>query len=272
MATCVIGDIHGCFATMQRLLGQIRWDPAADKLWLVGDLVNRGPASLEVLRWAVAHDESVTAVLGNHDLHLLARAAGLAAATAGDTLDEVLAAPDRGELLDWLRRRPFIHRRGERLLVHAGLLPGWDLECALALGAAAAERLRGESWKSFLAGALDERHWDDERTGEGEVAAAVAVFTLLRTVDDAGRPRFAYTGPPETAPEGWRPWYQAARALDEGVHVFFGHWAALGLRRAATATCLDSGCVYGNRLSALRLEDGRLFQQEICEPATTIGD
>ncbi len=266
MATYVIGDIHGCFETLQRLLLKMSWDPAVDELWLVGDLVNRGPASLEVLRWAVAHDEKITAVLGNHDLHLLARAAGLVAAKADDTLDDVLAAPDRDELLGWLRRRPFLHVRGTWVMVHAGLLPGWDVGRALGLAEAAAEGLGGDRWPSFLRRVLAKGSRREGMPGDDDATAAVGVFTRLRMVDGDGRPRFSYTGPVEEAPKGYRPWYGTARVISDGSRVVFGHWAALGVRRGEGMTCLDSGCVYGNRLSALRLDDDCVFEQETVDP------
>ena len=150
MTTWAIGDIHGCWHTLSRLLDRIDWQPDSDELWLVGDLVNRGPGSLEVLRWARANDRHVTAVLGNHDLHLLNRAAGVVKAKEEDTLDAVLAAPDRDELVGWLRSRRFLHQMGPWVMVHAGLMPGWSIELCRRLADAAGSRLAAPEWRDFV--------------------------------------------------------------------------------------------------------------------------
>jgi bis(5'-nucleosyl)-tetraphosphatase (symmetrical) len=267
MATYVIGDIHGCWETLQRVLGWIGRRPDRDDLWLVGDLVNRGPGSLQVLRWA-AGQRRLVAILGNHDLHLLAHAAGLSKARPEDRLDDVLAAPDRDELLHWLRARPLLHRRDDVMMVHAGLWPGWDLAEAEALATEAQERLAGGHWKSFLERLVRKPRpkWHADLAGEERVAAAAAVFTRLRVVRPDGRPKLGFTGPPENAPDGFRPWYETSEVVMGGTRVVFGHWAQLGFFRDDRVVCLDSGCVYGGSLTALRVEDGQVFQEPVADP------
>jgi bis(5'-nucleosyl)-tetraphosphatase (symmetrical) len=262
VATWVIGDIHGCWRTLQRLLERIRWDPSADELWLVGDLVNRGPSSLEVLRWAVVHDERITAVMGNHDLHLLSRAAGLRPPRSGDRLDEVLAAPDREALLGWIRRQPFLHRQASMVMVHAGLWPGWSVAEAEDLARSISARL------DELLPRLNARPrpvWGPELDGDERLAAAAAIFTLVRTVRSDGRPRLGFTGHPDRAPAGSRPWFETARAIADGSTVIFGHWAMLGAHDAGGARCLDTGCVYGGSLTASPLEGGEPIRQELID-------
>lgn len=262
MATWVIGDIHGCWETLQRLLDRIRWDPAGDELWLVGDLVNRGPRSLEVLRWAQRHRERIVSVLGNHDLHLLARARGLRPDRPGDRLEEVIEADDRDELLQWLRTRPFLHRRADVIMVHAGLWPGWTSGEAEEIAAAASGAI-----DDLLARFRSKPKpiWRPDVEGVEGHAAAAAVFTLLRTVHADGRPNFRYTGPPEGAPEDCLPWFATSSVIADGCGVIFGHWALLGLHRETNALCLDSGCVYGGALTALRLDNGKIVQQPLAD-------
>jgi len=267
MATWVIGDIHGCWETLQRLLGRIEWAPEQDKLWLVGDLVNRGPRSLEVLRWAHENSKRLVAVLGNHDLHLLARAAGVAEAKKEDTLDEILAAPDCDELLGWLRRRRLVHRFGPHVMVHGGLMPEWDIELACGLADAAAARLSGPENETFMGRLVGNRKtaWCPDLEGDERLAAAVAVFTRMRMVGPDGRAHLAFTGSPDDAPEDWRPWFATSAVLRQGYALMFGHWAQLGFHRTHDVTCLDSGCVYGGSLTALRLTDGRVVHEPVAD-------
>lgn len=273
MATYAIGDVHGCSRTLRALLAELPLDLGRDRLWLVGDLVNRGPDSLGVLRWARETAERMgerfVAVLGNHDLHLLALAAGVARPRSRDTLDELLEAPDREELLAWLRERPLLHRQDEAFLVHAGLLPEWSVEEAEVFAREAEATLRGTEGCALLAhyaaGCGRGRPEGAEARGpEPEplerAGRTLAVLTLLRTVDRCGGPCFELTGPPEDAPPGFLPWFEAPDRRSAGSPAVFGHWAALGLRRAPGITALDSGCVWGGSLSAVRLDDGRAWQ------------
>ena len=272
MATWVIGDIHGCWLTLQRLLEKIEWNPAMDELWLVGDLVNRGPFSLEVLRWAVDHDDHVTAVLGNHDLYLLARACGVAPGKKSDTLDEVLAAPDRGDLLEWLRNRPLMHQFGRFVLVHAGLAPEWNIELAHGYVDAVRVDCMGDESHSLLAAIHANRKnpWHVDLPREDQLAAAAVDMTRIRMVGPDGRADLDYTGPPGSAPVGCRPWFVSSAVLRQGYNVIFGHWATLGLYRTRGVICLDSGCVYGGRLTAFRLDDGQVVQQDVLDEVETL--
>ena len=269
MATWAIGDIHGCWQTFRRLLERIEWNAARDELWLVGDLVNRGPASLEVLRWASAHRDRVRAVLGNHDLHLLARACGVAEAKKSDTLDEVLEAPDRDELLGWLRSLPMMHKFGPFVLVHAGLAPEWNIE--LAQGYAEAITADCGDGHTLLAAISAGRRqpWHVDLGREEQLAAAAVTMSRIRMVGPDGRAELGFTGPPTEAPLGWRPWFASAAVLRQGYAVIFGHWATLGFFHAHDLWCLDSGCVYGGQLSAMRLDDGAVCRQVLIDPGPT---
>jgi len=267
MATWVIGDIHGCWRTLKGLLEKIEWNSTRDELWLVGDLVNRGPDSLEVLRWAVAHHDQVTAVLGNHDLHLLARACGMAAAKKSDTLDEILEAADRDELLEWLRQLPLMHQFGRFILVHAGLAPEWNIELAHGFVDAIEMDCAGDESHALLA-AIEEKSrqpWHVDVAREDRLAAAAVTMTRIRMVDADGRADLDYTGAPGSAPDGYRPWFATSAVLRQGYCVIFGHWAMLGFHRTSATICLDTGCVYGGCLTALRLDDGHVVQQPLID-------
>ena len=256
MATYAIGDIHGCREPLERLLGEIDFGKS-DRLWLVGDLVNRGPESAQVLRWAKGLGERAVAVLGNHDIHLLARAAGVGRARRRDTLDDILAASDRDELLAWLRARPLLHRERSFVLVHAGLLPSWTLAQADALARQGEEALRGPAGDAVL-GALDGT--SGAPRGIALVVEAIRTFCSLRTCTTSGAAAFDFDGPPAAAPRDQVPWFAAAKRGSAQATVIFGHWAALGLAVDDKVVALDSGCVWGGALSAYRLDDGRVFQ------------
>lgn len=268
-STYVIGDIHGCFDTLQALWRKLRFDSAKDRLWLVGDLVNRGPRSLAVLRWARELDdllgERLQVVLGNHDLHLLGRYDGYAPPHRRNTLDELLEAPDVDELVAWLARRPLIVREGDLLLVHAGLLPHWTPELAADLARDLEPVLRDPARRRLLLersrGAPQDPRWASRR-------AALAAFTGLRTCTADGEP-CKFKGPPEDAPPGCSPWFEVPGRRSAGLTVVFGHWAAMGRRLAPAAIGLDSGCVWGGSLSAVRLEDRVVFEQRALETSTS---
>jgi len=262
VATYVIGDVQGCFDELQALLDRAEFSPGRDRVWLVGDLVNRGPRSASVLRWAVRHDPCVVAVLGNHDLHLIARALGTTTAKRRDTLDDVLDAADRDELVEWLRRRPLAHLDRGHLLVHAGLHPTWTTTDALAYAAEAEAALRGAGAGELIAAArsLGPVTWNRSLRGTRRLAAVIQTLTTLRTVSPAGTP-CDFSGPPSEAPEGCRPWFECRPSSAGEPTVLFGHWAALGLHLGPHAIGLDTGCVWGGALTALRLEDGALFRE-----------
>lgn len=266
MATFAIGDVQGCFKTLRRLLEQTGFDPGEDRVWLVGDLINRGPRSLKALRWARALDEehpgSLVLVLGNHDLHLLARAAGVRKPGKRDTLDDVLAASDREELLEWLRRRPLLHREGDHVMVHAGLLPAWSVEQAEKLAGKASARLSGERSE---AGKFLKAIYRRDKTSRDPLAAAVDVMTLMRACTREGEAEYDYKGPLNGMPSGLFPWFAHPARVSAETTVVCGHWAALGLHQEPGVLALDSGCVWGNCLTAYRLEDGTVFQEPLAD-------
>ena len=265
MARYAIGDIQGCMASLERLLAAIAYDPARDRLWLVGDLVNRGPRSLDVLRWARGQGDRVVSVLGNHDLHLLARAAGLVAAKRRDTLDEVLAAPDLGALVDWLRSRPLLHVEDEWVLVHAGLHPRWTVARARALAAEVEAALRGPGWAQWLGQTLSAApSWQDDLSGPARTRSILWYLVRARTCTIDGAP-IDFDGPPEEAPVGAVPWYAVPDAAWRDHTVVFGHWAAQGLRLGERWIATDAGCVWGKRLAAVRLEDRAVVQVKAVE-------
>jgi bis(5'-nucleosyl)-tetraphosphatase (symmetrical) len=258
MATWAIGDVQGCFETLRRLLARIGGPPPGDRIILVGDLVNRGPRSLEVLRWAADAGERVEAVLGNHDIHLLARAVGVVGAAPRDTLDEVLDAPDRDALLGWLLARPLLLHAVEAVVVHAGLLPSWTAAKAECLAREAEAELRGPSARRALA-MIHGHH-----AGSEHILAA-RVLTRIRYCDAGGQPAWKASEPPGQAQRGFVPWFEVPGRKSKGTPVVFGHWAALGLLLRKDVTCLDAGCVWGGSLAALRLEDRRLVQEPQAE-------
>jgi bis(5'-nucleosyl)-tetraphosphatase (symmetrical) len=263
MATWAIGDIQGCHTTLRRLLARVGFDARSDRLWLVGDLVNRGPGSLDVLRWAKGLGDRATVVLGNHDLHLLARGLGATAAKPTDTLDEVLAAADREALLAWLRERPLVHREGERLLVHAGLLPEWTPDEAEAQARDVERTLRGPGAEELLTRPRRHapRRWIAGLDDLPRRQLALLALTRLRTLTLHGEPEFEFSGPPTGAPAGHIPWFLMPRRRSAEATIVFGHWAALGLLLGPHQLALDSGCVWGGSLTALRLDDRAVVQE-----------
>ncbi|NTV95127.1 MAG: symmetrical bis(5'-nucleosyl)-tetraphosphatase [Thiobacillus sp.] len=262
MATYVIGDIQGCFEAFKELLVAIAFNPAKDRLWLCGDLVNRGENSIDTLRWCMAHDDQVVAILGNHDLHLLAVAAGFVPAHRNDTLAEILDAPDREQVLDWLRRRPMLHREGDWLMVHAGLLPEWTPDLAEALARELEAVLRGPGYLGFLERMYgnEPRRWDSSLTGQDRLRLVANAMTRLRYLHPNGDMEFQHKCGPADAPAELIPWYAMPDRRSRGVRVLFGHWSTLGLLAGEDVVSLDTGCLWGGQLSAIRLEDSRLYQ------------
>ena len=267
MATFAIGDIHGCFRTVQHLVKLIRFDPGRDRLWLVGDLVNRGPGSLEVLRWVRELGDRAVCVLGNHDLKLLACGLGIRSSLKNPQLISILAAPDREELLSWLGSRPLVHREGGYVLVHAGLLPGWTVEEAARLGREIQQRLSGPGAVELLQAmsAGNRRGFEETAPGSLRLATALRAMTQLRTLNPDASMDLSYVGPLAEMPDTLTPWFSYPGRRNRSATVIFGHWAALGLLRAPGIAGLDSNCVRGGQLTALRLEDGRIFQQEFAD-------
>lgn len=262
MATWAIGDVHGCYRTLRKLLKKIDFAKTSDRLWFTGDLVNRGPRSLEVLEWACDHDWRIESVLGNHDLHLLALAFGVVEERPRDTLRPILKSSRQVPLIDWLRRRPLAVGTPARLMVHAGLLPAWTVEEALSIAARLEGRLRGEGAAQLLAALRRKGAKPDEESAE---VRALRVLALMRTVRADGELCREFTGPPEEAPKGCLPWFEVPGRQSAGTEIVFGHWAAAGFRRSAKILALDSGCAWGGQLTAVSLEDGERVQVENSE-------
>jgi bis(5'-nucleosyl)-tetraphosphatase (symmetrical) len=257
MATYAIGDVQGCFDELCALLDKIGLG-ASDRLWFVGDLVNRGAKSLDVLRFVRSLGERAIVVLGNHDLHLVAQHEGVERAKKGDTLDAVLRAPDRRELVDWLRTRPLMHAARDYVMVHAGLVPQWSIEQALVLAREAEAALAGPGYREFLAHMYGSRpdRWRDSLRRFDRLRVIINAMTRLRFCRADGKMQFGAKG--TEPPRGYRPWFEF-RPPEERA-LLFGHWSALGLKLTSRLAALDSGCVWGGKLSALRLEDRALYQ------------
>jgi bis(5'-nucleosyl)-tetraphosphatase (symmetrical) len=271
MATFAIGDVQGCFAELEHLLGEIGFSPSRDRLWFVGDLVNRGPRSLEVLRFAKELGEGAVVVQGNHDLHLLGLAVGRARPREGDTCDDVLSAPDRDELLDWLRFRPLLHVEDEYAMVHAGLLSPWSIAQARELAAEVEAELRAGRHRQFLAGLRGSRPnaWDEGLRGMDRLRVIVNAMTRMRLCSADGAMELRCKGEVEQAPPGFVPWFEVPGRRSRGVPVICGHWSALGLRLERDLLALDTACVWGGALTAVRLEDRRLYQVPCARPYST---
>jgi len=273
MARWAIGDIQGCGEELEELLERIGFSPSHDRLWLVGDLVNRGPRSLQVLRRMRELGDAVVCVLGNHDLHLLAVALTDVRQRRSDTLAEVLAAPDRDALIEWLLHRPLAvyqpadssgsklpttqaaPTRGD-LLVHAGLVPQWSVARTLALAAEVQRALQGDP-RHLLSHMYGDRpdHWKPGLRATARLRLTVNVLTRLRFCTADGRIDLKHKGKPDSAAAPWIPWFQAPARASAAARIIFGHWSALGLYRAPGLLGLDTGCVWGGSLTAVNLDD-----------------
>ena len=273
MSTYAIGDIQGCFQELQDLLEKIHFDPSSDRLWFTGDLVNRGPESLATLRF-VKELDAIT-VLGNHDLHLLAIAEGIDKHGRKDTLDEVLNADDSDELLHWLRHRPLLHHDADTgyVMVHAGLPPQWDLSQARDLAAEVEQVLASKLYRDLLDHMYGNQPdvWSDELRGKDRHRFIINAFTRIRFCERDGMMDFHQKGPPSTAPLSLQPWFTLDSRKTRNNRILFGHWAAIYAGNISDfhkyhVYPLDTGCVWGDKLTAMRLEDGRLFQVPSRQP------
>lgn len=269
MSIYVVGDIQGCYEQLSRLLDKVNFDPAADRLWAVGDLVNRGPMSLSTLRLLHGLGDSLTAVLGNHDLHLLAIASDPSQQRQKDQLQEVLRAEDTDTLLHWLRHLPLAHAesletqfgKDDYLMFHAGVAPGWSHAQVLSLAAEVETVLRGDDYQKFLAKMYGNRpdKWDDSLSGNKRLRLITNYLTRARFCKANGKLDLNVKTGINTAPPGYRPWFEHQR-LSEDYVLLFGHWAALqGISNMRNVYALDTGCVWGRCLSMMRLEDRQHF-------------
>ena len=268
MSHYAIGDVQGCLRALDALLAKLDFDPGRDRLRFVGDLVNRGPDSLGVLRRLRSFGSAIDCVLGNHDLHLLATAARVRDSAPDDTLQAVLDAPDAAELLDWLRRWPLLQHdtAANQVFVHAGIPPAWTLPEALREAGQVATRLRAPDWPAALREMYGDRPsaWSETLPPADRQRYTINALTRMRYCDRHGRLDFAANGPPGSQPAGLLPWFELPHQLPRGCQVIFGHWAALGVLRRAHFTALDSGCVWGGALTALDLDHGARIIQVAC--------
>lgn len=262
MATYAIGDLQGCFFSFKDLLKKIQFNLAHDRLWFVGDLINRGPGSLDVMRWMLEHQSSVVTVLGNHDLHTLVVAEGFVSAHRSDTIQSLLDAPDAPELLGWLRQQPLVHFEHGYLMVHAGLLPEWTVDQALTLAAEVNVALQAPNYREFLQHMYgnDPKRWDDGLTGWDRLRVITNAMTRLRICSTEGEMEFKFKGELENIPNGYQPWFDLTQRASVNTPIVFGHWSALGLQHKNNVYSLDTGCLWGGHLSAMRLEDRQIFQ------------
>jgi bis(5'-nucleosyl)-tetraphosphatase (symmetrical) len=276
MATYLIGDLQGCDAPLARLLSRMDFSPSRDTLYLLGDLVNRGPASAAVLRRLMGYGDAAQCLLGNHDLSLLAVAHGHRAPHRNDTMDDILQAGDRDAMLDWLCHRAMAMQSHGILMVHGGVLPSWDAAQTLALAGEVEQVLRGPGLTTFLANMWGNQpdHWDDALTGTDRLRVIVNALTRLRFCTPDGVMDLKASGGLDKAPRGMSAWFDVPGRRTAGVPIAFGHWSTLGYLRRPDLIALDTGCVWGGCLSALRLaDDGRHeLIQEQCEQAQAPGE
>ena len=262
MAVYAVGDLQGCLEPLKCLLQRVAFDPTKDTLWLVGDLVNRGPSSLETLRYLYAIRESVVCVLGNHDLHLLAVAHNAERLKRGDTLREILEAPDGPQLLDWLRRQKLLHYDEQRntVLVHAGIPPQWSLRKALRLAAEVETALRDDNlFQPYLDGMYgnEPNKWDKELQGAARLRVITNYFTRMRFCTADGKLDLKGKEGADTALPGYAPWFAHKERKTRDLKIIFGHWAALeGRCDAPGVFALDTGCVWGGAMTLLDVDNG----------------
>ncbi len=258
MAVYAIGDLQGCYDPFCRLLDAIAFDPERDRLWLVGDLVNRGEQSLEVLRTVYQLRRRVRVVLGNHDLALLRLWLADERSRTNADLNRVLDAPDAEQLLDWLRHRPLLRlsEKHNAALVHAGIPPSWSIKFAKARAREVQQVLRSDDAGEFLANMFgsEPSRWSNDLSGDERLRFIVNAFTRMRTVRADGSLDLSFSGPPESAPTELAPWFEVAKRPARSTRIIFGHWSALGLVRRKSLLGLDTGCVWGRELTAVRID------------------
>jgi len=273
MATWVVGDIQGCLAPLKRLLDRVSFDWRADALWSTGDIVNRGSDCLGTLRFLYAHRERVRLVLGNHDLHLLALAAGVRKPNRSDTLGPILRAPDSDELLSWLQRQPLLHREHDVALVHAGIPPQWTIDEAAERAREVERALTGPDARRFFKAMYGNEpdRWDDALKGMDRLRVITNYFTRMRfcaadgRLDLTSKGTIANPGGAAARDAGLKPWFKHPKRKARKDRILFGHWAALqGVSGDPNALALDTGCVWGNAMTLYCLDTG----ERVSEPCT----
>ena len=255
----LIGDVQGCLGALQRLLAEIDFSPSRGRLVMLGDLVNRGPASLGVLKLLAGFEGAATCLLGNHDLHLLAVAHGVRPLHKGDTFQDVLDSPEREACLQWLRQQKLAHLESGWLCVHAGVAPSWSAEQTLALAAEVQALLRGDDLPAFLQVmyGTEPRRWADELAGDERARFVVNALTRMRFCSADGTLDFKTKEGAAAAPEGLLPWFELPGRKSAGQPIAFGHWSTLGLVNRPELLAIDTGCVWGGALTAVRVDGGR---------------
>lgn len=260
MAIYCIGDIQGCHDEFVALLERLRFDPAQDRLWLTGDLVNRGPRSLSVMRYVRDLGDVATVILGNHDIHMLAAWSGASKLKKNDTVQHVLDAPDADELMHWLRRQPLIHEDPALgyVMLHAGVLPAWTLDKARSLAREAETALSGDRYQDLFENIYGDEPaaWSDDLTGWDRLRCIINALTRMRFCDAEGRMRMDYKGPPGKQPAGLYPWFEVPgrQPMPAGQVLVVGHWSTLGYHEQEDVVALDTGCLWGGCLTAIRLD------------------
>lgn len=270
----LIGDVQGCVQALQRLLAEIGFSPSRDRLVLLGDLVNRGPHSLAVLRLLAGLDDAAVCLLGNHDLHLMAVAQGVRRLHKGDTFGDVLCAPDRAQALDWLRRQHLACEAEGWLCVHAGVAPQWTATQTLALAAEVQTLLQGPDLGDFLRVMYGDEpaQWHDTLAGAERLRFVINTLTRIRFCTAEGRLDFKAKEGAAAAPPGYLPWFDLPERQTLGQPIAFGHWSTLGLINRPDLLALDTGCVWGGALTAVRVDGGRREMVQVaCEQAQKPG-
>ncbi len=270
MSTYAIGDIQGCFNALCRLLEKVNYDESNDRLWFAGDLVNRGPQSLKTLRFVKGLGNRAVTVLGNHDIHLLALHYGVRERKSKDnTLIDTLEADDKNELIDWLQSRPVIHLEDNTIMVHAGIHPDWCIDTLKKIKLELETSISNVNSKQSLA-ALDadtNGTWVDAKNTTSRLRYALNVLTRMRYCEKNASPEYRCSEPPGNQPDHLLPWFELPDHKLQDHTIIFGHWAALGYHNHKNVYALDSGCVWGNALTALRLEDKEVFSVS-CEKSS----
>jgi bis(5'-nucleosyl)-tetraphosphatase (symmetrical) len=255
MSIYAIGDVQGCFDELLKLLDTISFNERTDQLWFAGDLVNRGPKSLETLRFIKALGDSAVTVLGNHDLHLLAASCSSKIANKKDSLLPVLEAPDKDELIDWLRHRPLFHYNDQFCLVHAGVPPQWDFKKCQKMALLAEKALQAPDYQAFLKEMYGNKPnvWSSGLKGFDKLRFIINCFTRMRYCDADGRLDFIHNGPPGTQPKNLMPWFEVPKRKNADMRIVFGHWSSLGYYEGSNCYAIDTGCLWGGQLTALKL-------------------
>ena len=275
MAIYAVGDVQGCFDELTALVDKIGFDPKFDELWFVGDLVNRGPKSLETLRWVKSLGKSATTVLGNHDLHLLAAHANIKPTTESGSLAAILDAGDADELIDWLRHRPLLHFDSKLniAMVHAGVIPQWNIEDAIVRANEVETVLRSRNYRDFLKNMYGDTpsQWCETLVGWDRLRVITNSFTRLRYCDSQGVMSLAEKGPPGTQGPGVQPWYEVSSRKSQATTIVFGHWSTLGYQDRNNVISTDTGCLWGGALTAVKISEAERRKYQIaCEAKRAI--